>query len=200
MKLIPLKLQARNLTGSKDCGRLRRSNFIPGIAYRNGQNWLIQAKNDYIINLFKKTTTAQIFQIETDIEELNGKLALVKEVQMDYVTRTPLHFDLQIVLESDKIEVEVPLRFVGDAIGVKNSGGVLSIVKHELLVKCSPLNIPDEILVDVSDLDVGDSLHVGDVKLPEGIEHRENLDDPLVSVVKETEEESEGESPSTQVE
>lgn len=187
MKLVGLKIYERKALGTGQCKKLRKSRMIPGVAYRKGQNWLIQSDKDYLMNLFRRFTTAQIFQLDSDLAELNGKLAIVKDIQMDYISRTPLHYDLQIVLESDKIEVEVPLVFIGDAVGVKNSGGLLSILKHHLMVRCFPLSIPEEISVDISHLDVGDSLHVGEIKLPEGVEHAEDIDDPVASVVKEEE-------------
>ncbi len=105
---------------------------------------------------------------------LDGKTArtLVRELQRDPIKRTVIHVDFQELVAGEKVTVSVPLRFVGTAEGVKTGGGILEETMHQIEVTCDPANIPDHIDVDVTPLAIGHSLHVGDLKLPEGVEVR----------------------------
>ncbi|MCS6893685.1 MAG: 50S ribosomal protein L25 [Deltaproteobacteria bacterium] len=191
MRLIEIAIEERTARGSTEVSRLRKADNIPGIAYRKGENILVLSDRKHFTNVCRNSTTAQVFRIKSESPRLNGKLCIVKDIQFEYLKRMPLHFDLQIVTEEEKIVVEVPIKFVGEAIGVKNSGGLLTILKHTLFIRCSPLSVPDEVVVDISGLDLGDSIHVGDINLPQNLEHYEDLKEPVVSVVREETESSE---------
>jgi large subunit ribosomal protein L25 len=94
---------------------------------------------------------------------------LVREIQSHPFKSSLIHVDFLRIQAGVAVDVEVPLRLIGDPVGVKNSGGVLEQVLNELPVKCIPSKIPELIEVDVSELDVNDSLHVYDLELEEGI-------------------------------
>jgi large subunit ribosomal protein L25 len=95
---------------------------------------------------------------------------MLKEIQMDPVKRTVLHVDLYEISMDKKIEVEVPITLTGTAKGVSDEGGILQQVSRTLEISCLPDNIPDAFELDVTDLNIGDSLHVSDLKIPSDIE------------------------------
>jgi large subunit ribosomal protein L25 len=95
---------------------------------------------------------------------------MLKEIQMDPVKQTVLHVDLYEISMDKKIEVEVPITLTGTAKGVSDEGGILQQVSRTLEISCLPDNIPDAFELDVTDLNIGDSLHVSDLKIPSDIE------------------------------
>jgi large subunit ribosomal protein L25 len=107
--------------------------------------------------------------IETGESTLSHR-AMLKEIQMDPVKQTILHVDLYEISMDKKIEVEVPITLTGTAKGVSDEGGILQQVSRTLEISCLPDNIPDSFELDVTDLNIGDSLHVSDLKIPQGIE------------------------------
>ena len=112
-----------------------------------------------------------------------GKTVLVKELQRDPVDRKMLHADLFEVDPRERITVSVPLQVVGTAPGVSLSGGLLDHSIREIELDCLPRAIPDTIEVDVSSLELGDSLHVRDLVLPEGVELKTDSDLSVISIV-----------------
>jgi large subunit ribosomal protein L25 len=107
--------------------------------------------------------------IETG-ESTYSHRAMLKEIQMDPVKQTVLHVDLYEISMDKKIEVEVPITLTGTAKGVSEEGGILQQVSRTLEISCLPDNIPDAFELDVTDLNIGDSLHVSDLKIPSDIE------------------------------
>ena len=111
---------------------------------------------------------------------------IIKEIQINPVTRNLLHVDLYRISLREEIQVNVPLEIYGEAPGVEKSGGVLDHVVHEIAVKCLPTKIPDKIICDVSFLEAGETLTVKGLKIPRGVEV---LDDPekiVVSIIAPT--------------
>jgi large subunit ribosomal protein L25 len=106
--------------------------------------------------------------IETGESTLSHR-AMLKEIQVDPVKQNILHVDLYEISMDKKIEVEVPITLTGTAIGV-SEGGILQQVSRTLEISCLPDNIPDSFELDVSHLNIGDSLHVSDLKIPSDIE------------------------------
>jgi len=100
---------------------------------------------------------------------------IIKEIQINPVTRNLLHVDLYRISLREEIQVNVPIEIYGEAPGVEKSGGVLDHVVHEMAVKCLPTKIPDKIICDVSSLEAGEILTIKDLKIPQGVEV---LDDP----------------------
>ena len=115
--------------------------------------------------------------------ELSGKQVLVRELQRDPVRGEYLHADLYTVDVTQTVDVSVPIHITGKARGVEFGGGVLDQALRELDLTCLPLAIPTELVVDVSEIDLGQSLHVRDIALPDGVELRSDADLSVVSVV-----------------
>jgi len=97
------------------------------------------------------------------------KMALIREVQHDPLRDTIEHVDFHAIEENKKLRVEVPVHELGEAVGVRTGGGILDHNLRTLRVECLPKDLPERIDVDVSALEVGQAIHVGEVKLPEGV-------------------------------
>lgn len=203
MATATLNAKPRQDTGKGVSRKLRAAGEVPGIIYGHGRE-----AQPLTVNAREFDRLAERVRITSTVIELalDGKTArtLIRELQRDPIKRTVIHVDFQELVAGEKVTVSVPLYFVGTAEGVKTGGGILEETMHQLEVTCDPANIPDHIDVDVTALTIGHSVHVGDLKLPEGVEV---VDDPeqtvaVVSAPKAEEEvvEVEGAEPEAAVE
>jgi large subunit ribosomal protein L25 len=178
MATVSLGATPRTETGKGVVRKLRAQGQVPGIVYGHGRE-----PQALTVNQREFERLAERVRITSTVIELalDGKTArtLIRELQRDPIRRTVIHIDFQELVAGEKVVVSVPLRFIGTADGVKNSGGILEEVIHQLHVRCDPSNIPDHIDVDVTPLTIGHGLHVSDLKLPEGVEV---TDDPETTV------------------
>ncbi|PSB43241.1 50S ribosomal protein L25 [filamentous cyanobacterium Phorm 6] len=167
--------------GSKP-NALRRSGLIPAVLYghKGSESISLTIKAKTVEHLLKKRVVNNAL-IDLSIPELSwtGK-TLLREVQVHPWKGFPYHLSFFSVATQDSLEVEVSLSFVGEAIGVKLESGMLETVLTQIAVKCKPDSIPDAIEVDVSNLKVGDALHIHELVLPPGAEA---LGDPSQVVV-----------------
>lgn len=104
-----------------------------------------------------------IFNLEFTDNKNFTKKAILKEIQRNPITDKVIHLDFQSIEEGKPLEVEVPIEFIGKPLGL-TKGGILEIMLHTLTIECLPTDMPDKIVVDLSSLDLGDSLHVRDIK------------------------------------
>jgi large subunit ribosomal protein L25 len=164
---------------------LRRSGLIPANLYgHKGTESIpltIEAKT--VERLLKRVSVNNTL-IELNVADApwRGK-ALLRELQIHPAKGTPYHLSFFAVAGHGDTTVEVRLRFVGDAVGVKQEGGVLDTVISELQVSCAPENIPDVIEIDVSNLQIGDSLSISDIPFPEGVTPLAESERLVVSVL-----------------
>ena len=174
MATASLSAKPRQETGKGAARKLRASGEVPGTIYGHGRQ-----PQSLSINSREFERLSERVRITSTVIELalDGKTArtLVRELQRDPIKRTVIHVDFQELVAGEKVTVSVPLRFVGTPEGVKTGGGILEETMHQIEVTCDPSNIPDHIDVDVTALTIGHSLHVGDLKLPEGVDV---VDDP----------------------
>jgi large subunit ribosomal protein L25 len=133
--------------------------------------------------LAKKARLSQVFTFKSSSSKLNGKAAIVKDIQQDYLKNRVLHVDFQTLKDDEEITVDVPLKLVGEAPGVKSENGILTLVTHEVSLTCLPKNIPSQLEVDISQLGLGESIHAGDLKLPAGVVLVDDVHETIVSVV-----------------
>jgi large subunit ribosomal protein L25 len=110
------------------------------------------------------------------------RLALVQEIQHHVLTNQVLHIDLHEVAENEKVSVMVPIEAVGEAAGVKTGGGTLEHVLFKLKVRALPKDLPEVLLADVSQLNIGQSIHIGELKAPPGVEILGDKHIPVLSV------------------
>jgi large subunit ribosomal protein L25 len=164
---------------------LRRSGVIPANLYghKGTESIALTLDAKVVERLLKKGSVSNTL-IDLNITDIpwRGK-TLLREVQIHPAKRTPYHLSFFAVAGHGDTDVEVPVHFIGDAIGVKQNGGILDTVITELQVRCAPENIPSMIEVDVSHLDVGDSIHIEDLKLPEGVKTSVEPGQLVVSVL-----------------
>ena len=118
-----------------------------------------------------------------DGSESTNRLALIQEVQHHPLKRELLHVDFHAVSATEKITSEVPIEAFGEALGVRTFGGLLEYSLRTLEVECFPQDLPDIVRIDVSNLNIGESLHVRDIPLPTGVEAITDGDLTVVSVV-----------------
>jgi large subunit ribosomal protein L25 len=115
--------------------------------------------------------------------DFDGRQVLIKELQRDPISGAYLHADLYAVDLQQKIHISVPIQVTGTPIGVSLGGGILDYATRELDVECLPDAIPEEFTLDVSELEVGQSIHVRDIKVLEGVEILNDPDGSIISVV-----------------
>jgi len=111
-----------------------------------------------------------LVDLSVENDARSKRLALVQEIQHHPLDGKVLHVDFHEVAENEKVTVQVPVETTGEASGVKNNGGVLEHVLFKLKVRCLPKDLPEQIIVDVSSLEIGKSFHISDIKAPEGVE------------------------------
>ncbi len=179
---INLDAKIRTESGKGVARKLRREGRIPAVLYGPKIEPVSLSVNTHDFNkiMIKAEGEQVIFTLNLDGDE---RLALIKELQRHPVNDRIRHIDFYAISVEDKVEVEVPIKIVGKAKGVELNGGVLEMIQRTIAIKCLPLAIPKEIEVDISDLDVGDALHVSDLTPPEGVEFAEAPDTTLVTVV-----------------
>ena len=185
MELIELKTNIRITTGNGPARRLRQKGQIPAVLYGPGiESVLLSVNITDIEMVLKKGRIGQALLnlVIPNNGETSTKTVMVKELQLHPVSRDFLHIDFYEVAMDRKIMVNVPITTTGKAKGVE-VGGVLQIIRRELEVQCFPLDVPESIEIDVTDLDIGDSIHVGDISLQSEIEFLGDENITVVTVV-----------------
>jgi large subunit ribosomal protein L25 len=181
-----LRIQLRDAAGKGVARKLRAAGTIPAVVYgRSTPTVAVTLDPKALRRALTRSESGLNTLFELEVEgggELHGKPVLVRDLQRDPVKGDYLHADLLAVDLRQKIQVAVPIHVAGKARGVE-FGGILDHSLRELDLLCLPTAIPNEIQVDVSQLDVGQSLHVRDLLLPEGVELRSDPDLSVVSVV-----------------
>lgn len=173
-------------------GHIRKKGMIPGVVYgKHMDPSIVSLDYKEFGKAFFKHSISSFINILSDGNGLNGKLAVIKEIQKDPVTEKVIHIDFHEVSMNEKIEIEATIHFNGKAEGVK-LGGILEPIMRHILIKGFPKDIIDTINVDVSGLKVGDIVHVRDLSLPEGVEVMADMDSPVVMVAEPIVEEAAG--------
>lgn len=180
MKEVAVKAQVRVKTDTKSSRKsLRREKIIPGVFYGKNIENINIAIPELQVNKLVFTSEKKLVNLE--IENKGSFKAILKDFQLDPVTDRVIHFDLQAVEGSSNITVEVPVVTKGQCIGVKE-GGILQVQLHKLNIECEPSKLPEHLDIDVTNLKIGDSLHVGDVTF-EDIKVLHPKDAVIVTVV-----------------
>ncbi len=185
-----LKLSAtvRKETGKGVARRLRQKGALPAVVYGHKTTATpleVDLKQFTQVVLGGKSGR-KLFGLS--IEEDGGnteKTVVIKELQVDPVKRDYLHVDFFEVAMDEEITIQIPIKLIGEAEGVK-IGGVLQQVRRELEIRCLPTQIPDTLDIDVSSLNIGDSIHLKDMQLPPGIKIAEDADLTIITVLAPT--------------
>lgn len=180
MKKFQLTVTSREGTGRSASRRLRKAEKIPAILYgkhTKPQNLAVQAPE--FVKLLKEIAgRAALIELKRDAGAT--ALSFLQEIQRDPITDRYLHVDLQEVKENEKMVINVAILVSGEAYGVKTEGGILETAAHRLRIRCLPNDLPDYIEVDITNLKVGETIHVSELKPIKGVEF---LDDKNQAVV-----------------
>jgi large subunit ribosomal protein L25 len=173
-----IEAKTRTDQGSAAARRLRRLGDVPGIFYRHGEKSKSFAINAKAL-LGMVHTESALFDVAFDGQA--PEKCVIREIQWDPLSQQPVHVDLMGVSMTEKISVEVPLHLVGISYGVKTEGGIMQQLMREIEIECLPSDIPDNIELDVTELKIGDSLHLSDVHVDK-IRVMGDLERPIVTI------------------
>jgi len=174
MPEVLLRAEKRTQTGKQVAKKLRRAGQVPGVYYLHGEeNLPITVAEKELTKVL--LSEANLIDLALDGRKLK---CVLREVQYDPVSGTPVHVDLMGIKLTEKITVEVPVRLIGIPKGVKETGGILNQQLREVEIECLPTEIPEHIDLDVSHLGIGDAIHVRDLALGT----IRVLDDPDISI------------------
>lgn len=172
MKSVPLQAFPRTLGRRSGAKKLRESGRVPAVIYgRQAPAQKLEIDSRQMKDLIHHSASENLL-VDLDVKEDTRpkRLALVQEVQQHPLSGQLIHVDLHEVAENEKVTISVPVESVGEPEGVKTGGGVLEHVLFKLRVRALPKDLPEVLNVDVSNLKVGESIHVGDIKPPERVE------------------------------
>src|SRR5665213_138052 len=172
MKSVALKAYPRSQVQRAEVTKLRRAGRVPATIYgqqARAQNLEIDVYE--ISDLLHHAGSENVLvDLSVENDPRSKRLALVQDVQHHPLSARVLHVDLHEVAENEKVMVFVPVETIGEAAGVKTGGGTLEHVLHKLKVRCLPKDLPEQIDVDVTALEIGKSIHIGEVVAPAGVE------------------------------
>lgn len=183
-KQVKLKAERRSATGRSAARKLKARGVVPAVIYGAKDKAQPLQLSERDINAMLSHASGENILVELEIDgDQSGRLALVQEIQHSPVRGDVLHIDFHAVSMDEKIHAEVPVETIGTANGVKNFGGLLEQNLRALAIECLPRDLPDRIVVDVSALNIGDSIHVRDLQLPPGVTTRVQPDLTAFSVL-----------------
>lgn len=186
MQTVSLTATLRAEAGKSAARRMRRTGVVPGIFYGpKRQPSLVAFNAKQFREQVGRHEGASIIQIDSDAAEIRGKIVLLKDAQYDALSGEITHADFYEIDMAATIRVPVALHFVGKPAGVVR-GGILQPIRREVEVECLPASIPESIDVDVTELDIHDSIHVSQLRLPEGVAAPFDVDFTLVTVAPPT--------------
>jgi large subunit ribosomal protein L25 len=169
-KQVKLKAEPRSNVGRSGVRKLRARGIIPAVIYGGkvkSQAVQVAARD---INSMMSQASGENVLVDLEIEgEKSNRAALVQEVQHSPVRGEIVHVDFHAISMDETIQAEVPLEPTGTPVGVKTFGGLLEQSLRALAIECLPRDLPDRITVDVSQLNIGDSIHVRDIQMPSGV-------------------------------
>jgi large subunit ribosomal protein L25 len=183
MDNVSIVVHKRDVTGTRAANRLRKSGLIPGVLYGHGKDAVLIAVEPHVLRDALGTSAGTHAVLDVTFEgQKRGHKAIVKELELDRVKSTVIHVDLQEIRLDETIETTVSIRFEGDSKGVK-AGGMLDESTREVTVKGVVTAIPEHLVLDISELDMNETLKVSDLQVPEGIEVLAEADEVLCSVL-----------------
>lgn len=162
MEKVVLKANVRKTDSKSFKNNLRRSGRIPGVYYSKHGDPISIDVLDKSINPLVYTTETHLISLQVEGHEDFD--CVIKDIQFDPITDKVLHFDLLGLTSGETFQLEVPIQFHGNPVGIKE-GGVLQTLLHKLEIECLPANIPQRIDINIQDLKLGDSIHVKDLSV-----------------------------------
>ena len=183
---VKLTARKRTLVGRNAIKKIKEKGLVPGVIYGSqAEPIALQVDGRDLTSVLAHASSEHVL-VELEIvdgSQSTNRLALIQEVQHHPLRRELLHVDFHAVSATEKITSEVPIEAVGEALGVRTFGGLLEYSLRSLEVECFPQDLPDIVRIDVTNLNIGESLHVRDIPLPSGVEALTDGDLTVVSVV-----------------
>jgi large subunit ribosomal protein L25 len=172
MKSVALKAYPRSQVQRAEVKKLRTAGRVPATIYgRQAKPQNLEVIYDEIKDLLHHSVSENVLvDLSVENDPRAQRLALVQDVQHHPLSGKVLHLDLHEVAVDEKVTVSVPVETAGEAAGVKNGGGTLEHVMFKLKVRCLPKDLPEQIVIDVTSLEIGKSVHLGEVVAPAGVE------------------------------
>jgi len=183
MEAIELKASIRENSGKGPSRRYRMNGLVPAVVYSRGDSSVhLTVSEADLQKIIHSKKEKHFIRLLIDGEKQMEKVSMLKELQYEPVSRHLYHADFYEIIMDHKLTVDIPLNFIGTPVGVVN-GGELLHSKRDLKISCLPEKMPDYIEVDLAGLEIGDSLKVKDLKLPEGVAAVDHGDVGIVAVV-----------------
>lgn len=183
MDTLDLEVVRRSETGKNVAGRMRREGFIPAVIYSDGESAFHLTVSDHAFRKAAKgRSDTQIFKLKSNDVELDGMLALVREVQMEPIKDRIQHVDFLRIQEGRRVPVTVPIKLVGEIESVKLGLAFTQQVLYKLKIECFPNSIPAALIADVSQIRPGHALNACDIPLPEGAKLSSSANTTVMSV------------------
>ncbi len=167
-----LTVEKRDCRGKGPNRRLREEGIVPGVFYDSkGDNIAVQVNQLPLGKLYQGIGSSHVFNLEIkDSGSSSERQALIWDIVFHPYLRRIMHVDFYGVEADKALRIEVPVELVGESKGVKMGGGILDQYRSHIEVYCLPKDIPDKITIDVTEMDVNDSVHIQNVVLPAGVE------------------------------
>lgn len=184
MARIKLQVTKREEIGSSAARRLRSSGIIPGVVYGKGKESIPVKVNIKDIHAIKDAHIAENVLLDLTVKDEGkdpDKTVIVKELQRDAIKGDWLHIDFNEISLKERLKTKVAVEVSGEAIGV-TQGGILDQIMHELEIECLPADIPQRISIDVTNLNIGQTIYVKDLTIPEKVTVLSSSLSPVVSV------------------
>jgi large subunit ribosomal protein L25 len=191
MEVISLSVSLRERAGSAASGRIRREGNIPAVLYGTSGTRNLLVDRSVFLKVWRQAGQSSI----VTIDDGNGfsTMSLIQDVQRNAITDSFMHIDFLEVTAGHAITANIPVHMHGTPVGVSSEGGVLDIQLHEVEVRCLPMNLPHQIDVDVSEMKLGDVIHLGGLPAIEGVEFLGDEEATVVAISHPAKEEPEDE-------
>lgn len=188
MKQLTLSVTPRQGTGRGISQRLRKSGQIPAVIYgKSGSRAL--CINESELRQLMRATSGSAALLEINESGRSAALSIVKDIQRHSITDRFMHVDLLELDPNEEVRMQIPVHIIGESFGVKNENGVLDMTRHSVEVRCLPKNLPSHITIDITDLRVGQSVHVAQLPQLAGVTYTDNADLAIVACASPTVEE-----------
>ena len=184
MIIVEMNAVKREELGKQANNKIRKDGLVPAVVYgRNKKNINISIDGKDLKKVLSGTEARENTIISISIEGTDEKRkVLLKEAHLDTLTSAPLHFDFYEITDGEKLKLVCPLNFIGKPEGVKN-GGVIQTLSNQVSIECVPEKIPNNITVDISDLEIGDTLFVEDLPAEDGVTILSNPKSTTISIL-----------------
>jgi large subunit ribosomal protein L25 len=168
MASVSFSATPRAATGKGVARKLRAAGQVPAVIYGHNRTAQALALNAHELQLLLEKHPYQSTVIALTVGDATAN-TLIREIQRHPFRKQIVHVDFQELVAGETVTVEVPIQLVGTPDGVKNGGGILEAVLHEIEITCDPSNIPHHLTLDVSALTIGHSMHASEIPMPEGV-------------------------------